>query len=86
MKVYEALEAKLHLFLTSWVDKGEWLASCLALFTPRKMDQAKYWVRAWVGPRAGVFLPGIKTASQLYSLFPCHCTHQNTHPSVVTNP
>jgi hypothetical protein len=35
---------KLHVFIISAVDEGEWLASCSGLITPRKMVPALRWI------------------------------------------
>jgi hypothetical protein len=38
--------------LTSALDVGEWSASHLVRFVPRKRDTVTHWIRGWVGPRA----------------------------------
>jgi hypothetical protein len=41
-------------FLTSALDGGEWLASCLSRFTPEEGTPGTHWIRGWVGLRAGL--------------------------------
>jgi hypothetical protein len=39
-------------FLTSALDGGKWSAS--RRFTPGESAPGTHWIRAWVGPRAGL--------------------------------
>jgi hypothetical protein len=41
-------------FLTSALDGGEWLASCLCRFTPGEGACGTHWIGGWVGPRVGL--------------------------------
>jgi hypothetical protein len=49
MKVYGGLDVWTHLFLTSALAGGEWLASRLGRFTP-----GTHWIGGWVDLRAGL--------------------------------
>jgi hypothetical protein len=40
-------------FLTSALDRGEWLASCPSRFTPRERAHGTHCIGGWVGPRSG---------------------------------
>jgi hypothetical protein len=42
MKAYEVVEFYFHVFLTWEIDGGEWLASRLDRFTPKKQPQYKF--------------------------------------------
>jgi len=46
------VEVKLHTFLISTLDGGEWSAS--RRFTPRERAPGTHWIGGWVGPRAGL--------------------------------
>jgi hypothetical protein len=52
MKTYWGVEVKLHAFLTSALDGGEWSASLPDRFTPRERTPGTNWIGGWVGPRA----------------------------------
>jgi hypothetical protein len=39
-------------YLTSALDRGEWLASRPGRFTPRERDPGTHWIGGWVGLRA----------------------------------
>jgi len=54
MKRYWGVEIKLHAFLTSGLDEGEWSASCPTHFIPGERDPGTHRVGRWVGPRAGL--------------------------------
>jgi hypothetical protein len=53
MKAYWGSEGKLHTFLTSALDGGEWSASHTGCFTPRERASGAHLIGGWVGPRAG---------------------------------
>jgi hypothetical protein len=42
------------IFLTSALVGGEWSASSPCLFTSGERTLGAYWIRGWVGPRAGL--------------------------------
>jgi hypothetical protein len=48
MKAYGGVDILIHIFLTSSLAGGEWLASRSGRFTP-----GTYWIGGWVDPRAG---------------------------------
>jgi hypothetical protein len=45
---------KLHTYLTSVLDGGEWSASRPGRFTPRERAPGLHWIGGLVGPRAGL--------------------------------
>jgi hypothetical protein len=49
------VEVQLHTFLISVLDRGEWLASCPGLFTPRERAPGTHWIGGWVDPKAGLY-------------------------------
>jgi hypothetical protein len=58
-----------HVFLSSALDGGEWLASLPSRFTPGERAPGTHWIGDWVGPRTGLDdverrkilpLPGLK--------------------------
>jgi hypothetical protein len=51
MKTYGRVEVKLHAFLTSAPDGGEWSASRPGRFIPGESASRTHWID-WVGPRA----------------------------------
>jgi hypothetical protein len=51
-KMYGGVELLLQVFLTLTLDGDEWLASRPGRFTPGK--ERTYWIRWWVGSRAGM--------------------------------
>jgi hypothetical protein len=54
MKAYWGVKVRLHAFLTSELDGGEWSASRRGLFTPRERALGTHWIGGWVGPRGGL--------------------------------
>jgi hypothetical protein len=52
MKAYWESGGKLHSFLTSALDGGEWSASRPGCITPRERAPGTHWIGGWVGPRA----------------------------------
>jgi hypothetical protein len=52
MKAYWGVEVKLHAFLTSVLDGGEWSASRPGRFAPTERAPGTHWRGGWVGPRA----------------------------------
>jgi hypothetical protein len=46
------VEVKLHAFLTSVLDGGEWSASRPSRFTPKEITPGTHWIGGWVGSRA----------------------------------
>jgi len=54
VKVNGGVEVKLHAFLTSTLDGGEWSASCPSCFTHREMGPGTNWIGGLVSPRASV--------------------------------
>jgi hypothetical protein len=54
MKAYEGVDVYIHVFLTSALVGGEWLASRPGRFTPGERDPGTHWAGGWVGPRAGL--------------------------------
>jgi hypothetical protein len=53
--MYGGLKVEIHAFLTSELDRGEWLASRLGRFTPREsVPRSNHWIGGWVGPWVGV--------------------------------
>jgi len=48
------VEAQLHEFLTSALDRGGWLALRPGRFTPRERAPGTHLIEGWVDPRAGV--------------------------------
>jgi hypothetical protein len=52
MKMYGGLQRKLHAFLPSALDVGEWSASRPGRFTLREKATGTHWIGGWVGPRA----------------------------------
>jgi hypothetical protein len=54
MKKYGGVYVKVHIFLTSALVGGEWVASRPGRFTPRERAPGTHWIGGWVGPRAGL--------------------------------
>jgi hypothetical protein len=54
MKTYGRVETQLHVFLTSAVGGGEWLASRSCSFTPGERVSDTRWIGGCVGPRVGL--------------------------------
>jgi hypothetical protein len=54
MKAYEAMGVQIHIFLTSTIAGGEWLASRPGRFTPGERAPGTHWIGGWVDPRAGL--------------------------------
>jgi hypothetical protein len=52
MNAYWGNGGKLHAFLTSEPDGGEWSASRSGRFTPRERVPGTHWIGGWVGSRA----------------------------------
>jgi hypothetical protein len=53
MKTY-GVEEKLHAFLTSALDGGEWSSSRSGRCKPGATHPGTHWIEDWVGPRAGL--------------------------------
>jgi hypothetical protein len=93
MKAYGEVDIWIHIFLTSSLAGGEWLASGLDRFTPEERSPG-----SWVGPRVGLddlekrkflTLPGLKLRPlgrpvRIQSLYRLRCpgsyivSHRNT--------
>jgi hypothetical protein len=54
MKMYWGVEVKLHAFLTSALNGGEWSASRPGRFTPRETAPGTHWIGGWMDPKASV--------------------------------
>jgi hypothetical protein len=54
MKTDREVDAEIHIFLTSALVGGEWLASHLGRFTPGERAPSTHWIGGWVDPRAGL--------------------------------
>jgi hypothetical protein len=54
MKAYGGVDVYIHIFLTSALAGGEWLASCADRFTPGERAPGTLWIRGRVDPRAGL--------------------------------
>jgi hypothetical protein len=54
MKAYGGVDVKIHIFLTSALAGGEWLASRLCRSTPWERAPGTHWIVGWVDPRAGL--------------------------------
>jgi hypothetical protein len=54
MKAYGGVDAYIHIFLTSALVGGEWLASLHGRFTPGEKAPGTHWIGGWVDPRAGL--------------------------------
>jgi hypothetical protein len=55
MKVYGGVDVYIHIFLTSALVRGEWLASRPrpGCFAPGEKAPCTHWIWGWVNPRAG---------------------------------
>jgi hypothetical protein len=51
MKTYDGVEVQLHVFLTSALDGGEWLALRPCRFTPGERARGTNWRGSWVGAK-----------------------------------
>jgi hypothetical protein len=49
MKAYGGLDIYIHVFLTSALVGGEWLASRLGRFNPGEKAPVTHWIGGWVG-------------------------------------
>jgi hypothetical protein len=54
MKEYVGVDVQIHIFLTSALVGGEWLASRPGRVTPGKTAPGTHWIGGWVDPRAGL--------------------------------
>jgi hypothetical protein len=54
MKAYGGVDVKIHIFLTSALAGGEWLASRPGRFTPMERAAGTHWIGGRVDPRAGL--------------------------------
>jgi hypothetical protein len=54
MKAYGAVDAQIHVFLTSTLVGGEWLASRPCRFTPGERATGTHRIGGRVGPKAGL--------------------------------
>jgi hypothetical protein len=52
MKSYGGVYVEIHIFLTSALTGGEWLASCPGRFTARERAPGTDWIEGSVDPRA----------------------------------
>jgi hypothetical protein len=52
MKTYCGVDVQSHVFLTSALGRGEWLASLPNRLTPVERARSTHWVGGWVGPRS----------------------------------
>jgi hypothetical protein len=48
------MDVQIHVFLTSALVGGEWLASRPGRFTPGEIASGTHWKGVWVGPRTGL--------------------------------
>lgn len=62
MKAYRGVEVKLHSFITSALDGGQWLSLDAGRFTPGK-NTGSYWAGRCVEPKAGLDVSGKRTVS-----------------------
>jgi hypothetical protein len=51
MKAYGGVDVEIHIFLTSALAGGEWLASRLGRFPPGERAPGNPWIAGWVDPR-----------------------------------
>jgi hypothetical protein len=80
-KTYWVVEVQLHAFLTSAQDGGELSASRPGRFTAGDRTPGKYWLRCWVGPRAGLE----RWRRERISSLPCRkSNHGRPAPNLVT--
>jgi hypothetical protein len=54
MKMYGGVDVQIHVFLTSALARGEWLASRPSCFIPEEKASGTHWIGGWVGPRAAL--------------------------------
>jgi hypothetical protein len=54
MKMYVAVDAEIHIFLTSALVEGEWSATRPSRFTPGERAPGTHWIGGWVDPRASM--------------------------------
>jgi hypothetical protein len=54
MKTYGGGDVKIHVFLTSALVGGEWLASRLGPFSPMESSAGTHCLGKWPGPKAGL--------------------------------
>jgi len=45
------MEVKLHVFLTSVLDEGEWTVPCFGCFMPGERGHVTHWTGCWMDPR-----------------------------------
>jgi hypothetical protein len=75
MKAYGEVDVKIHIFLTSALDGGEWSASRPGSHIPGERAPGTHWIGGWLDPRAGLAM-WRKENSRTYR-------YSNSHPSVV---
>jgi hypothetical protein len=54
MKTHRGVDVEIHVFLTSVLVGGEWLASRPSCFTSGEGAPGTHWIGGWVGPRSGL--------------------------------
>jgi hypothetical protein len=54
MKAYGGVDVQIHVFLTSALAGGEWLASRPGRLTPGERARGAHWIWGSVGPRTGL--------------------------------
>jgi hypothetical protein len=52
MKAYGGVDVYIHIFLTSALAGGEWLASCPGRFTTWEAASGTHWIGGWVDPQS----------------------------------
>lgn len=76
VKMCDSVEVQLHSFLSSALDRSEWLASCFVCFTPLESAAGSHWRRDWMGPTASLDMITKRKTS-----FPC----QESNPSCAAS-
>jgi len=56
MNIYGGMKIKLHTFLTSVLERGEWTASCSGCFTPREGAPSTHCIGGWLGTWASLYV------------------------------
>jgi hypothetical protein len=54
MKAHGGVDVQIHVYLTSALVGGEWLASRPCHFTPGERGLGNYWIEGWVDSRDGL--------------------------------
>jgi hypothetical protein len=54
MNEYRGVDVETHVFLTSALVGGKWLASRPCRFNPGERGPGAHWIGGWMGPRAGL--------------------------------